>query len=104
MQLLDIAQIKESAKHSGREYREVPVAAETNWSGVRVRICVQSKRKSSYDWVRNCLVFKRWSHWDMVCHIYFADCKMVTKMVQIKMYQRFVPHLSFDKGKINADF
>ena len=40
----------------------------------------------------------------MVCHIYFADCKMVTKMVQIKMYQRFVPHLSFDKSKINADF
>lgn len=57
MQLLDIAKIEESAKHRGREYREVPVVAETNWSGFRVRICAQGKRKSSYDWIRNCLIF-----------------------------------------------
>lgn len=61
MQKLGIAKIEESAKHSGREYREVPVAAETNCSGVRVRICAQGKRKSSYDWIRNCLIFQ-WSH------------------------------------------
>ena len=24
--------------------------------------CVQSKRKSSYDWIRNCLSFNVWSH------------------------------------------
>ncbi len=27
-----------------------------------VQICVQSKRKSSYDLVRNCLISKEWSH------------------------------------------
>jgi len=29
-----------------------------------VQICVQSKRKSSYDLFRNCLIFKEWSHLD----------------------------------------
>ena len=27
-----------------------------------VQICVQGKRKSSYDLFRNCLIFKKWSH------------------------------------------
>ena len=27
-----------------------------------VQICVQGKRKSSYDSFRNCLIFKEWSH------------------------------------------
>ena len=27
-----------------------------------VQICVQDKRKSSYDCYRNCLIFKEWSH------------------------------------------
>ena len=27
-----------------------------------VQICVQSKRKSSYDSFRNCLIFRMWSH------------------------------------------
>ena len=27
-----------------------------------VQICVQSKRKSSYETNRNCLIFKEWSH------------------------------------------
>ncbi len=27
-----------------------------------VQICVQSKRKSSYEEIRNCLILKEWSH------------------------------------------
>ena len=29
-----------------------------------VQICVQSKRKSSYDYARNCLISNLWSHWE----------------------------------------
>lgn len=47
VQQLGIAKIEESAKHSGREYREVPVAAETSWRGVVFRFVFKAKEKAA---------------------------------------------------------
>lgn len=52
-----------------------------------VQICVQSKRKSSYERARNCLVFNLWSHLDNGIKIKYRE------------YQTFNPGIEMGRSR-----